>query len=154
MLKRCKSEACWVDEMSWRVNMLESWVIFSSIYIVLWTFLAYKANSFWWFYAIVKWHLLMLVAETCGLLDRAGAWLLPVLLAAATAPPPQPIPLSFSIVAVLCKPSDLVFQLCNMNNCNTRRTSCIPSPWNAFGICLSLVCCVCMIHSEHLSQPL
>lgn len=80
--------------------------------------------------------------KTCVLLDRVRVWLLLVLLAAATAPPPQPIPLPFSDVAVLCKPSDLVFQLCNMNNCNTPRTSCIPSPRNALGICLSLVCCV------------
>lgn len=64
--------------------------------------------------------------------------------------------LSFTNVAVLCKSSDLVFQLCNTNNHNLWWTSCIPPPLrcflnlSVFGVWFH----VCIVTSEHLSQLL
>lgn len=117
---------------------------------------------FWCFSPIVKWHFCPLL--TRGLLDRArtrspGRGRVMLFLAAARSSRWQRTPffLSFSNVAVLCKSSDLVFQLCNMNSRNTWRTSCIPPPplkcflnLSVFGVWFH----VCIVRSEHLSQIL
>lgn len=145
-----------------KVNIPESWTVFPLLYISLQTFLAYKESSFWCFSAIVKWHFCPLLAQPCSSLDRARTrspcqgWVT-VFLAAASSSRWQMTRflLSFSNVAVLCKSSDLVFQLCNMNNRNMWQTSCIPPlkcflNLSVFGMWFH----VCIVNSEHLSQIL